>query len=788
MPARLLPSIVELFGVWQNAFVDTPNRRSSNILDLCSNWLIDLEGPKHPAKVSFEQGRWNDLGRKARSSLATSLRFIILRSAQSYPEPAIALFEHAVANDRMRGEAYSDLIGFTPMMADVAPDQVIALARAELIKELSQDRKERKERDYFEWLKRIRSIPEKDLTEDQRRALKHVHFPTRIERVDRDDIGIDRHHRFYYPTSALHEPFASLFTKNPEAALGLVRDLVNQATKGWRQIHCINRNQMGTPIPVALEFPWGKQEFWGDWHVYSWFMGQRAPNPLECAFLALSHWAFKQIDGGRPTDEIIRTIVEGNECYAVLGFALVLALETFHVSETTLPIAACQRLWRHDIARFTQEPTRDIDLLNFGLMTRLTDEKAKAKEYLDTRASRSRNVHELAMHFAISPNKKLRDHFKEALARFPDDLPYEVEATRSIRNLTASLKEDAERHAGLDDIANYSKHRTENEQVVISYQSPVLTTSEQTQKIAANATYLQETAVIEWARNSLAKNALSDRIALADAIALARARDNALMFNERRDIGGHTTQSMIAAIAAYVIRFGNPSSQNHDWVLDIFTRIEGMKERPDTFHGSEMPWHPTIYLITGLAHIRAANPSDLELARRLMRLTIYPLEAIRNLAFEALFHDPDPGVAWITAQLALEFAIFHRPEIKKDGLRDNRVDQTARKKSHKRASRALGANTIVPLKRLPPAWVKTLGQRRYGQPEDEVGWTNPDPSFNAKFAASIFRHFPIKAWCQSDIYKPMLEIALKQFVAWTSERLISHGTTASVDRTATAAS
>ena len=773
LPARLLPSILELFGVWQNVVANTPNPRSLNILGVCSNWLIDLEGSERPAKVSFEQGRWGDLGRKARSNLAASLRNILLISARAYPEPAVALFERAVANNQMRREAYSNLIGFTPIMADVAPDQVVALAKAELMKELPQDkidRVEREESDHFEWLKRIRAIPEKDLTKDQRRALKHVHFPIWTERVDLDDIGIDDHHRFYYPTSPLHEPFASLFAKNPEAALRLVRDLANHATKGWRQVHDINR--MGTPISVVLQFPWGKQEFWGDWRVYSWFKGELASNPIACAFLALSYWAFKQIEGGRPTDEIIRTMIEGNECYAVLGLALVLAMEAFHVSETTLPIAACQRLWRHDTARFAQEPTQDIDLLGLGLMTRLTGEKAKAKEYLDTRASRSRNVRDLAMRFAISPDKKLRDHFKEALARFPVDLPYEIEETRSNRNLTASLKEDAERYAGLGDIANYHKHRTEDEQVVVSYQSPLPPTPEQTQKIAANTTYLQETAVIGWARKSLADNAPSDGIVLTDAIALARTRDNASMFEERRDVADHTTQSMIAAIAACVIRFGDPSAQNHHWALDVFTRIEGMKERPDTFHGSEIPWHPTIYLITGLAHIREANPSDLELARRLMRLTVYPLEGIINLAFAALFRDPDPRVAWITAQLALEFAIFHRPEIKKDGLRDNRVDRAARKKSHKRAMRALGINTIAPLRPLPPAWVKALGQRRYGRPVDEIGWNDPDPYFNARFAASIFHHFPIEAWCQSDIYKPMLEIALKQFVAWTSERLM----------------
>ena len=775
LPARLVPSIVELFGVWQNFFATISNPGSCKILAICSNWLIDLERSRHATRNSYKRGRWGDLGGKARSSLATSLRIIILRSAQAYPQPATALFERAVANDQMRREAYSDLIGFTSTMADVAPDQVVALARAELMEELPQDRikrKEQEERDRFEWLERIRAIPEKDRTENQRRALKHIHFPIGIERVDLDDIGISRYHQFYHPASPLHEPFASLFAEKPEAALGLVRDLANHATKGWRQVNDINRNRMGTPIPVVVEFPWGKQEFWGDWHVYSWFMGQLAPQPLECAFLALSHWAFKQIEGGQPTDEIIRTIIEGNECYAVLGLALVLALETFHVSETTLPITTCQRLWRHDIARFAQEPTRDIDLSGFGLMTRLTGGEAIAKEYLDTRASRSRNVRELAMRFAIGPDKNLRDHFREALARFPDDLPYEVEETRSKAKLSASLKEDAERNAGLGDIANYKKHRTEDEQVVVSYESPVPPTPEQTEKTAATATYLQESVVIAWAGKSLANNTLSDGIALAEAIALARARDDALMFNERHDVEDQTTQSMIAAIAACVVRFGDPTSQNRDWALDVFTRIEGMKERPGTFHGSEIPWHPTIYLITGLTHIRAASPSDLDLARRLMRLTIYPLETIRNLAFEALFRDPDPGVAWITAQLALDFAIFHKPKIKKDGMQDNRVDQKARKKSYKRALAALGANEIVPLRPLPPAWVRDRRQRRYGRTKDEVGWINPDPSFNARFATSIFRHFPIEAWCQSDIYKPMLEIAVRQFVTWTSERLI----------------
>src|SRR2546423_15447846 len=96
-----------------------------------------------------------------------------------------------------------------------------------------------------------------------------------------DIMAINRHNNFYFPTSALHEPFNSLFANKPDVALRLVRNLANHATKGWRQIHSINRRQMGTPIPISVEFPWGVQQFWGDWHIYNWGMGQLAPNPLE---------------------------------------------------------------------------------------------------------------------------------------------------------------------------------------------------------------------------------------------------------------------------------------------------------------------------------------------------------------------------------------------------------------------------------------------------------------------------------------------------------------------------
>ena len=224
-------------------------------------------------------------------------------------------------------------------------------------------------------------------------------------------------------------------------------------------------------------------------------------------------------------------------------------------------------------------------------------------------------MRELVTHFVLGHDENLRLRLKEALARFPYDLPYEIEEARSDPTFTASLKVEAEHYAGLGDIANYRAHTAEDEQVFISYQPPVPPTPEQTQQVAASAAYLQEMAALVWAEKSLADNALSDDMPLANAITLARERDEVAMFKERRDVGEHDLQSMIAAIVACIIRFGAPSNQDREWALDVLDRIGGMEERTDALYGPKTLWHPTIYLIVSLAHMRESNPSDVELAR-----------------------------------------------------------------------------------------------------------------------------------------------------------------------------
>jgi hypothetical protein len=373
IPVTLIPKVLQVFDVWQNALSGFKNDRSKAILQLANAWLLRFEKGELHDKSGGDEGKAWRSSRDESSSLGKSLRSILLRSARSYPDFAKELFKRTIADEDRRRAVYGDLIAFSPIMTQVDPDLVADLAETELLEELPADKiaREQKEREeHYKRLAELRDIPEEKRTGKQNLALQSAFFTIGVDRYDLDDIGIDRHNNVYFPTSAIHEPFKSLFANKPEVALRLVRNLANHATRGWRQIHSINRKQMGTPIPVWVEFPWGVQQFWGDWHVYNWGLGQLAPNPLECAFLGLSYWAFRQIEGGRSASDVIKDVVEGNECYAVLGLALLLALETWETTQTTFAVATCQRLWQHDVARFVQEPSKDIDLFGFGFLSR----------------------------------------------------------------------------------------------------------------------------------------------------------------------------------------------------------------------------------------------------------------------------------------------------------------------------------------------------------------------------------------------------------------------------------
>lgn len=773
IPVRLIPRILEVFDVWQNVAADLKNGRSKAILKLANTWLLRFEkGELRDQSGTDEEQQWK-FSRDDSSRLAKSLRTILLRSARSYPDYAKDLFKWAIADEDRRQAVYADLIAFSPVMVHIDPELVADLAEAELLDELPEDeliRKEKEREDYYKHLAELRAIPKDKLTENQKRVLDHPSLFHAIgsDRYDLDDIGIQRHNNFYFPASALHEPFKSLFAVKPTVALRLVRNLSNHATKGWRQIHSINRKKMGTPIPVFVELPWGAQQFWGDWRVYSWGLGQVAPNPLECAFLALNHWSFKQLEAGRSASDIIKDIVEGNECYAVLGIALMLALETWETSETTLAIATCQRLWHHDIARCVQEPNKDIDLFGMNFLSRLTGDRAEAKEFLDQRKSRTRDIRGLAMFFALNEDEGLSEKFKAALARFPDDLPYELEEQKTNGQFTAHWKEEAERWAGLGDRKNYKQTPYDEKHIAISYDSPKPMTEKNQKRLEESTTSLKGFNIVGWAVKSFQVNKIAAGLSLDQAIAHAKSVDASDAF-DRFNESASAPQTVIASVAACVIRFGDPQGDDFKWAWEIMARVEAMKERDGIFGGSKIAWHPKTRLVIALHHDRRSASPRADSAARLLELALHPLESVSEFAFDALFMDKDENLRWIAGQLAVSLCTVHRGEFTDAGW-DLIPDQKARANSLAAALSSLEKNELGPMPKLPPAWVKgsARGRRRVLGEE----WQHPKVFFEAQAASKLFTKMPLEAWMQSDTYRSLFEPFLLDLVKWTTESLM----------------
>lgn len=775
LPIRLLPRVVEVFSVWENALSAFRTARSKAIVAVCAEWLMDLEQAAYSETLVFERSRWDELGRDAQKQFATALRIVVVRAAGAFPEYANTLFERAVINERMRSDAYADLMALARMMAEASPERLAAVTKAELQQELPQDhieREKREQRERVEQIQRIRDKPESERTVNERRVLAHFsfHIPPSYQGLRREEIGIDRHHNFYYPVSATHEPFASLFDKKPEVALQLVRDLANHGTTGWRQIANITRRQHGTPIPVKITFPWGEQQFWGDWSVYNWQLGQLGAHPLECAFLAMSYWAFRQIENGRPVDEVIQLIVQGNEAIAAPGLALRLALETLHISEVTLALVICQRLWPFDIARVRQEPTRNIDLFGFGLFNRLTGEKKVAQDYLDERLSRFRDIKQLAMQFAINGREGISERFKQALASFVTVLPFELEEQRLNPAFKVALTKRAEEYAALAVVENYQEYRTPDNRTMVAYEPPL--SPETIRRGEAAGVYLKQSSILAWAMKSLRAFAIETDEMLTDAVALARPLDHPTLFSERLDVEDHTPQSLVAAVAACVICFSSAASDNYKWAIDVLARIDGMKEPAGFSYGSKIPWHPVLQLIFALVHLRRNNPFDLEPARRLVWLTAHPHEEAADFAFTALLADPDTHVSWVSAQLVLERAHYYRPVINGGGERDDRAEELAARAALERALTGLKSREFEPFCPMPPAWVKLASTSDDDDDvDDKDRWTEPDPRFEPRRAEKHLGNFPIEKWCTSDQTKPLVLALIRSLVNWTVLRM-----------------
>ena len=756
LPIPLLPLVLELFKVWQFQWSAAENPVSVEILAACAEWLEDIESGRYPEELSLDRGRWHSLRDEVLAAFEQDLRQTILTGMPAYPDFGNALLDRAIVNGRLRNEAYETILALAPTIAATSPQKLADLARAELLK----------------------ALPKDVIAEDRKRALEDQSLG-RIGvggghdwRTLWDSLGIEGHHPAYFPPSPLHEPFASLFRSSPDIARALVRDLGNHATAAWRQLHEMTSRRRGTPLPLDLDFPWGQQRFWGGWDAYNWTNEHPAPNPITCAFMALSYWAHKELEDGAAVDELVRQVVEGHESMAVLALAAGLALQTNHASATILPIATAQRLWKIDMDRVFHEPMRGVDLLGLGELSRRTEDKEEALNYLKSRANRDRDLRSLAPWFALSEDLGLRADFRERLARFPAELPYSCEEEIGDRSLETELREQAEQWAGLGDEANYRSSRVPGSQkVLIEYVSPKPVPDAKRQRAEEASAALDEHDIAGWAAKSLRLGVPAPSKTLETAFAFAQTRDTQTLFEQLTPAGGGMAQIAVAGVAACVLLFGNPSPEAKTWARDVMRRVEAMQEERDDVGGGNLPWHPGFLLIAVLRADLGKPEMQKDAAARLIGLCVHPNAKVAAAALTALLACPELSIAWNATVLASDLWHYHEPLIRRGGERDYSAARAAEADAVARAAERLRDGTMAIPKALPEPWPQRL--QRWGIDFDEDGFFDSQEqvvSFEYGAAAETVRNIPVEALCASEVHKTPFLAYVRGLVEWTVSR------------------
>ena len=767
IPASLIPDVVVLFEVWQNALADYPNTISTRAVTRCAAWLSDIERRRHSRGRREDEtpSPWSGLGSDLKD-LEQSLRRLVLRAARLMPVLVASYLSELGGDVDRLNEVFQELIGFAPILAQSHATILGGLTILHLKEELPQVRLDREQEQRRRSAERRRAARAKPAGERTRREEMELMGSMSIlgssfNSFEWNNLAVDKHQTNYFPASPLREPFPSLFGSASAEALRLLRDLTNHAMTAWRQLHRIDPQRRATPIPIELQFPWGTQTFWGTRREYLWHRGLWAPKPLASAYLALENWAFKQLEAGRAADELIEEVVKGNDSVAILGTAVSLMLQSWTVSEVTLPLVTCQRLWRADLERVSQEASIASSGL-IGFTEPRTDRPhAVAVDALNKRPVRKHWLRELVPSFVLSPDRALAGRARLLIAGFEGDLPFEYEEQRGNDNLKAALLNGAKFNAEFAKLENYqtiAEPQTNGEEAIV-LKNPQAETPENVATIAQSNERLQENLLWSWANQSLEASELSPTVPTMSAVGFGKRIDTGDLFKATGSDGFEIgmRRGAVAGVAAVVLKYRQQfEAADIEWARAVVDRATTTPEERDTMWSSDavIPWHPCISVARAMAFEIQSGDDKPQTRRQLLRLVSHPLNVVSLAAIKQAFSlwELEPRLAWCALWQGLALCQFE-VNSSEAGARIFDPAFIARERTAK-ADKAIAhlekADSWPDLPAMPPAWVPAetseVGEAEELEELEEDGeeptrarrrWRQPDMVWDSNFAQKV---------------------------------------------------
>jgi hypothetical protein len=431
------------------------------------------------------------------------------------------------------------------------------------------------------------------------------------------------------------------------------------------------------------------------------------------AYMALEDWAFQELERERPLDGLIQQIVAGNECIAVLGIAVAIALQAQQTAGAVFPLVTSQRLLAADHNRMLQDfTTSSANLRVFRHKSELPH--GEVIKRANARPVRKNELSWLLSGFFLQGGKDLSDRTRQAVLNFTQELPFQLEEHQNIKEAREYLTQQANEYAELVDIETYRRVPSpDGEQIAVVHVSPSASTPERVARAEEAGQRLMEGNLWVWASKCLETGEVGRNFTVSSASEFAKKTEAPSLYESAQ--GDQTEIDMrrgaVAATAALALRSREDIPvADLQWARDVLRRALHTPETRDIFWSpsSIIPWHQAIFVAVGLADDLRHGTADHHAARNLLRLVAHPLDVVALAALKECFSlwDQDPKLGWSALSLALSLCSIprRRQPLSPSNPLHNPAETTAALESAFRVYNNVDPWPDLPVP--PPAWVK----------------------------------------------------------------------------------
>lgn len=198
----------------------------------------------------------------------------------------------------------------------------------------------------------------------------------------------------------------------------LNRGLVEHATQ-WRRDQYVEARR---PFPrISIPFPGGTKSFEGDWSVYDWARSVAPSAITASALMALEAWGHRQIEAGRPFEEVLHDVLgPDGSSLAFVSVAVDLVLSHWREAcDTAWPMVATPELLEFDDARLTHDVVGVHRMLAFE---REASTWRIKRADLDPRPSRRNRLSDTIAHYVFYAEPKQLEALRAALEQARNEI------------------------------------------------------------------------------------------------------------------------------------------------------------------------------------------------------------------------------------------------------------------------------------------------------------------------------------------------------------------------------